>query len=311
MITEEQRKERINYIGSSDAAAVLGLSPWSSPVKVWAEKCGILTPEDISDKFHIRHGNKMEPVVAEMYMEETGEKVHKVNETIYHPKYPFIAANIDRRVVGKRKGLECKATSSYRAKEWAGGEDEMPVEVVIQCLHQMAVTGYEEWDAAALIGNSHIAIKTIKRDEAAIQKLVQAEVEFWQTFVLPKVMPDHFTPHDKETLDKLYPEGQENKTIPLDDTDAAEIELIQGMCADYKNLGDQIETKKNRMKARLGEAEIGVTEKYKIYWTNIRVKRLDTDAFKVAHPQIYADFRKEKLERRFLIKPLQSNGKVA
>lgn len=303
MITEEQRKERVNYLGSSDAAGVLGLSPWSSPVKVWAEKSGALTPDDISDKFQIRHGNKMEPVIAEMYMEDTGEKVHRVNDTIYHPKYPFIAANLDYRVVGKRKGLECKATSSYRGKEWEG--EEMPAEVVIQCLHQMAVTGYTEWDAAVVIGNHALKIKTIKRDDAAIERLVQAEVEFWNNFVVPKIMPDRFTSRDKETLEKLYPEGVEDKAINLDDEAQADAELLQGLGADFKDIEDRMETLRNKLRAKLGDAEMGLTRTHKIYWSNMKVRRMDMDGFKIGHPELYESFRKEKLERRFLVKALK------
>lgn len=304
MITDQQRAERINYIGSSDASAILGLSPWSSPVKIWAEKTGLIVPEDISQKFHIRYGNKFEPVVAEMYMEETGEKVHRVNNTLYHPKYKFIAANLDYRVVGKNKGLECKTTSSYRGDSWKG-DDDMPPEVVVQCLHQMAVTGYQEWDAAVLIGNSDFKIKTIKRDEAAIQNLIKAEVEFWETFVVPKVMPDKFTARDKDTLDQLYPEGEDDKTIMLGDEEASMIEMLEGLNDDAKTIEKQIETIKNTLRAKLGTAEVGLTAKHKVFWTNARIKRFNKEAFDAAHPNLYDQFKQEKNERRFLIKALK------
>jgi predicted phage-related endonuclease len=42
--------ERIGFIGSSDAAAVLGLSRWKTPLQIWAEKTGQVVPDDISDK---------------------------------------------------------------------------------------------------------------------------------------------------------------------------------------------------------------------------------------------------------------------
>ena len=37
-------------IGGSDAAAVLGLCPWKSNVRLWEAKTGLRQPEDISDK---------------------------------------------------------------------------------------------------------------------------------------------------------------------------------------------------------------------------------------------------------------------
>ena len=43
-------KARRKGIGGSDAASVLGISPWKSNVQLWEEKTGIAEPEDISDK---------------------------------------------------------------------------------------------------------------------------------------------------------------------------------------------------------------------------------------------------------------------
>ena len=37
-------------LGGSDAAAILGLSPFKTNVEVWEEKVGLREPEDISDK---------------------------------------------------------------------------------------------------------------------------------------------------------------------------------------------------------------------------------------------------------------------
>ncbi len=304
-ITEQQRLERIGYLGSSDAPAVLGLSKWSSPLKVWALKTGLLQPEDLSNKFQIRHGNKMEPVIAQMYMEETGEKVHRVLQTLRHPKYPFIAANLDYRVVGKRKGLECKATSSYRSKDWEGGEEDLPAEVVVQCLHQMAVTGYEEWDAAAVIGNSHIAIKTIRRDERAIENLVKAEVRFWNEFVVPKIRPDHVTAYDKETLDELYPAGKESDPIILPDEAAALAESLGALMADKDDVEKRIEVVKNHLRGMLGEHQVGLTSGHRVAWKNYNVRRVALDPLREAHPDICAEFTRETTERRFTVKALK------
>ena len=154
MLTEQQLKERLNYIGSSDAAAVLGLSRWSTPLKVWAEKTGQCQPEDLSKKMQIRVGNKLEQAVADFFTEETGKKTELYEDTIYHPKYKFLAANLDRKVIGEDAFLECKTASARVKNDWT--EDEIPPEYLIQVYHQLAVTGMERGYICVLIGNEDL-----------------------------------------------------------------------------------------------------------------------------------------------------------
>ena len=44
MITELERQSRAMTIGSSDAAAILGLNPYQNAYGVWAEKRGMVEP---------------------------------------------------------------------------------------------------------------------------------------------------------------------------------------------------------------------------------------------------------------------------
>jgi len=39
-LTTEQREIRRRYLGSSDIAAIFGMSPWKSAYDVWLEKTG-------------------------------------------------------------------------------------------------------------------------------------------------------------------------------------------------------------------------------------------------------------------------------
>jgi putative phage-type endonuclease len=121
MLTPKQISERRGYIGSTDSAAILGLSRYSTPLHVWAVKTGQIIEEDISGKLPVRLGHKLEQAVAELFSEETGKKLHRVNETIYHPKYPFLAANVDRRVVGEKAAVEIKNVGAFRRDDWRDG----------------------------------------------------------------------------------------------------------------------------------------------------------------------------------------------
>ena len=50
----EWLEARKDGLGASDAAALLGLSPWKTNVQLWEEKCGLVIPEDIGDKPYVR-----------------------------------------------------------------------------------------------------------------------------------------------------------------------------------------------------------------------------------------------------------------
>jgi putative phage-type endonuclease len=47
-------------VSASDAAAVLGVSPYKTTWRLWAEKIGMLLPEDLSGNPIVRHGNALE-----------------------------------------------------------------------------------------------------------------------------------------------------------------------------------------------------------------------------------------------------------
>ena len=294
MLTKEQLAERNGYIGASDAAAVMGLSRWGTPLSVWAEKTGQVVREDISEKLHVRLGHKLEQTVADLFMEETGKKVHRVNETLYHPKYSFLAANLDRRVVGERAILQCKTASAWKAREW--GDDEIPREYIIQEMHELAVSGADRAYIAVLIGNQDFKWKVIERDEKALADMVAREVAFWNDFVIPKAMPAVVSWSDKDALAGLFPVADEGEAVTLDDAANAIAEAIEGAEEDYKNLGKQIDKQKNELKAMLGKAGAGETGLWTFKWSNVPEAKVDAFTKKAFRKFTYK--RKEKEEAK-------------
>lgn len=306
MLTAEQVAERTKYIGASDAAAVLGLSRWKTPLQVWAEKTGAVAPEDLSDKLPIEVGNELEELVAKLYAKRTGKKVARVNETQFHPNYPFIAANLDRRIVGEKAILECKTASAWKAKEWEG--EDVPQEYVIQALHQLGVTGADRCDVAVLIGgNQDFRIKSVYRDEAAIGEIFHKEADFWTRFVEPKVMPQTVTADDSGILGKLFPNGQEVEAVDLGQT-AAEIAAgIAALESQKDAIEAAIEKEKNGLRLALGTNAVGVAGSYRVTWKNQETTRLDVGAVKENHPELWTKYATTKKGRVFRITEIKQN----
>ncbi|MBM0046676.1 YqaJ viral recombinase family protein, partial [Anaerococcus sp. mt242] len=137
-VKDLSREEWLEYrqlgIGGSDAAAACGLSKWKSPAQLYLDKTTPVETTD-SESEHLRQGRDFEDYVAQRFTEATGKKVRRDNYMMSDEKYPFLIADIDRRVVGEDAILECKTASPYVKDKWADGQ--IPIEYELQCLHYM------------------------------------------------------------------------------------------------------------------------------------------------------------------------------
>lgn len=111
---------RKKSIGGSDAGAIMGMNPWSSPITLYAEKAGLSKDRETTEA--MRLGTDLEDYVARRWMEETGKKVRADNFMYMHDEHDFLTANVDRDVVGENAGLECKTMTSFAKYDLEDGE---------------------------------------------------------------------------------------------------------------------------------------------------------------------------------------------
>lgn len=149
---EDWLAARKQGIGSSDAAAAVGLNPYKSQLELWLEKTGRdaslpkLDPQDEESPAY--WGNVLEPIVAWHYSKRSGNRVRRINAVLQHPnaELSWMLANIDREVIGADavQILECKTAGINGARLWKEG---VPEYVELQVMHQLAVTGKQAADA--------------------------------------------------------------------------------------------------------------------------------------------------------------------
>jgi len=175
MSHEDWLKHRMESIGGSDAAGILGMNAYSSPYSVWADKTGRTAPKE--DNEAMRLGRDLEDYVAKRFTEATGKKVRRENFILRNPDIPFAHANVDRLVIGEDAGLECKTTSVLNLKKFKNGE--FPENYYVQCVHYLAVTGAKRWYLAVLVLGQGFYWFVIERDDAEIKALLQEEEAFW------------------------------------------------------------------------------------------------------------------------------------
>lgn len=187
-------KRRKTGIGGSDVAAVLGLSKWKTPYQLWLDKTSDNVVEEESEILHF--GQVLEQVVADEYARRNHVKVQRRNRSYRHPEHPELIGNIDRYIVGGGI-LECKTADKFTAHLWGeNNSDEIPDYYLVQVQHYMHVTGYHEAALAVLIGGNEFRQYEVSYDKELAEFAAAKCVEFWQTFVVPRVAPPAFSGDD-------------------------------------------------------------------------------------------------------------------
>ena len=291
-------------IGSSDAAAAVGLSPYKSPLTLWLEKTGRQLPEDVSGKEAVVWGTVLEPVLARVYAERTGRRVRRVNAVLQHPEHTFMLANLDREVVGHPDGpgiLEIKTASYHSAPQW---EEGVPVAYQCQVLHQLAVTGHAWAEVAVLIGGQDFRIYRIERDEEKIRDLTERETQFWLQ-VTRNQQPEPDGSEDAgSALAWLFPRD-DGETVDL--SDSPEFNQLFGELLHLREHKEEVELResqiKQRLQATLGEATAGLFADGKITWKRSKDRLApDLDRLGQDHPDLLSHYVKPVPgSRRFTI----------
>jgi putative phage-type endonuclease len=258
-------------IGSSDAAAAVGMNPYCSPLELWVDKTGRggalkqNDPED--DSAPTYWGTLLEPIVAAHYTKRTGHRVRRINAVLQHPEHSFMRANIDREVMHTPdvQILECKTAGINGARLW---QDGVPGYVRLQVQHQLAVTGKQAADVAVLLGGQHLEIHRMIRDESLIDWLIEAERQFWHYVETDTPPPVDGSASSQAALQALYPQDRGTRCDFRHDT---------RLCTTF---GDWLQTRerikaldgiesllRQQLQQAMGEASYADFEQGAVRWT--------------------------------------------
>ena len=113
-------------IGGSDAAAILGISPFATARDLYYDKLKIVPFDDSESNWVAKKmGHLLEALVAEIFHVKTGYRIYQIKKMFYHPVHTFMLADIDYFVElpgGRTAILEIK-TTNYNAKDHWWSED--------------------------------------------------------------------------------------------------------------------------------------------------------------------------------------------
>jgi putative phage-type endonuclease len=291
-------------IGSSDAAAAVGLNPYKSQLELWLEKTGRTETngEEPGMDTPVFWGTLLEPYVAVAYQQKTNRRVRKVNAVLQHPTFNFMLANIDREVVGSAdvQILECKTAGEFGSRLWKHG---VPEYVQLQVQHQLAVTDKAAADVAVLLCGQKLEIHRIERDDEIIARLTMLESHFWAYVESDTPPPADGSESAARALRHLY---RGNDTT-LDFTGNAELGDAFDALADLDEEIAAKEREAERLKQviqqMMGDASKAVFANGMVTFKRAKDGvRIDTKALVTDHPQIAARYTVTAPgSRRFLL----------
>ena len=187
-------------IGSSEIAAVLGLSNRLSQTELWAIKVGREQPKDISDNDRVAYGTKAEKHLRALFaLKHKGEYRITYHQFGIYRRFPFFSTldgELERLSDGAKGIWECKTaliTSKKDYEKW--GQNSIPTEYYCQVVEQLYVTGWDfailnaelrHEDGRAEIREYMIEANDCKEDMQYIKEKGEA---FWREYVIKNTPP--------------------------------------------------------------------------------------------------------------------------
>lgn len=300
--TEEWKNQRSNYIGGSEVATILGKNPYCTPLQLWLRKRGELPP--IEDSDIMRFGNFFEPVLALHFEQTTGLRTRQVSKTYKHHQHLFLRANIDRMILADHEQglestavLELKTTTSQRLKALGG---EYPEDWMLQVQHYLGITSYQQAYLQVYERDTcrfHDPV-LIYRDDDLIAQNMSKLIRWWKKHMIEGRQPE---PMNGEDTLILYPNSHDGKVLEATPKMLKLYSDLKKVRAEKDEALRREEHLKTKLKKSLGHHErIVAGGKTMISWKSASQNRLDTTAFKSAHPELYKKYQTQIKTRRFL-----------
>ena len=322
---EQWLEYRRKGLGGSDAAAVLGISPFRTARDLYWDKLNVVSDDDAGNWVALEVGNLLEPLVAKIFAHKTGLKVYQRKCMFQHPLYPWMLADLDYLVEmpdGSTAILECK-TTNYHARDhwWYDGREIVPVYYEVQGRHYMATMNIDRVYFCCLYGNNEeeAIIRHIDRDLAYEQELVFLEENFWKNNVLAKVPPPYTEDGDlilESTRRQFGPADKDAPAVVLDQTLGQKIlmylqlkEQKKAVDADAAGYEAKLKQLKGLIVAEMGKSCTAVYDdpeaSYIVTYNPSRVPSIpkaNLERLKEAHPDIYAEYVTVTENRKFYVK---------
>jgi putative phage-type endonuclease len=254
--TEEKwLAERMKSLGSSDAPRLMGESRFGNRLTVYTSKIKHIDSENEAAHW----GKLLEPTIAQEAAERLNIELLDIPRFVLwrDSETSWMHASPDTNVKGAAAEptiMEIKAHSGRQ--DWSDG---VPMEVQVQCQHQMAVMKVPQMFVACLLYGRELKTYILDFNEQFAEVLTGKEKAFWYDYVVPRVVPEpDGSDASAEALKTLFPHDN-GETVALDESSDLDWELAQGYQEQLKMVEKKYKEYRNKIKGRMGDATFGRT----------------------------------------------------
>lgn len=193
-------------ISATRIAAIVGVAPKSwkaTPLTVWREMVlGEQPKRTKSELARLARGNRLEPYVRGLYLEETGAELLPQYEVHAHPEHGWATCSPDALVDvgGDRAVVDLKTWSRHAAHHFGPGDSDIPDQYAVQLAWSMFVLDLpasylyvafgEDDDSEVGFSVGWTRLYRISRDPELEHSLFEAGRNFWARHVLTKLPPE-------------------------------------------------------------------------------------------------------------------------
>lgn len=198
---EEWLQGRINTLGASEVACVLGMG-FQSPLDLWKVKTGKVKPKDLSDNERVKYGTEAEAHLRSLFALKSHDKysVEYFPYRVYLNESKILSCTLDGelyRLCDETKGiLEIKTVQINSKRELEDWNGKIKNCYYVQVCQQLSVTKYDFAIVYVELcfpdGNSELRQYLIERSKQVENdiKYVETEaVKWWSEYVVKRKQP--------------------------------------------------------------------------------------------------------------------------
>lgn len=280
--TPEWLEERRRSIGASEVAAVMGLSPYATPLDVYKSKHGVDRPFDPLLSFV---GHESESIIHKWVEQHSGQDVRLEHGFMARSdEHPFLHASFDRVSHDPFLTWQFKTAHQYTSHHWDEG---IPDDYRVQVQAEMLVAGTHRAAVVVWIGGREFRLFWEPRDDRFINDhMIPALQKFWDD-VQNGIAPP---PSTVSELNEIPVEP--GKTLEADETVLEAIERRAVLLSDIREQKAEADALQIAIGQWLGDADTITKNDRNVLTYRYQKGRasLDTAALRRDHPQLVDEY---------------------